>query len=139
MGKENKTSNIKRRFRALRKEKIFMGKELTEQDIMERIFDSADAVMCGFAMRYDIKADNVRLKIIFLEDRMYKAIMEKKLYHMEVAESNMPPDILYMMKFIVERNEDLIMEEWAEKKRRSLRRRIREDLRSYCKLGRKKK
>lgn len=116
-----------------------MGKELTEQDILERIFDSADAVMMGFAMRYDIGADNVRLKIIFLEDRKYKAIMEKKLRHMEVAESNMPPDILYMMKFIVERNEDLIMDEWAEKKRRKLRRRIRGYLRSYCKLGGKKK
>lgn len=116
-----------------------MDSELSEKEIIDRLFDSADAVMGGFAMRYDIKADNVRLKIIYLEDRKYKAIMEKRIDHMEVTKSNMPHDILYMMKFIVERNEDLIMDEWAEKKRISLRQRIRGDLRCYINLCGKKK
>ena len=81
----------------------------------DELFRSCDIVIDKFAVRYDISADNATLRMIYLENPTYKAIMTKLPYHMEVSSSNMPLDILYRMKFIVERNEKLLTEEWKKK------------------------
>lgn len=80
------------------------------------LFNSADAVIAGFAMWYDIEACEPRIKVVYLEKPEYTAVMEKVWDHFEDRSGNMPRDILYEMKFIVERNEGLLMEEWNEKK-----------------------
>lgn len=82
----------------------------------EEMFNSSNAVIDGFAIWYDTSADNVTLKIIYLDNPVYKAVMTKIIRHMEVSSSNMPLDLLYRMKFIVERNEELLMGEWKEAK-----------------------
>lgn len=82
----------------------------------DELFNSSNAVIDGFAIWYDTSTDKVTLKIIYLDNPVYKAIMTKVIRHMEVSSSNMPVDILYRMKFIIERNEELLMEEWKEAK-----------------------
>lgn len=80
------------------------------------LFSSCDMIIDKFAIWNDIAADNVALRLIYLENPTYMAIMIRLLNHIEVSSSNMPLDILYRMKFIVERNEKLLTEEWKRKK-----------------------
>lgn len=105
----------------INKEDLFMNNR-AYMTSREEMFNSSNAVIDGFAIWYDTSADNVTLKIIYLDNPAYKAVMTKIIRHMEVSSSNMPLEILYRMKFIVERNEELLMGEWKEAKNKKNRR-----------------
>ncbi|MBP0984104.1 MAG: hypothetical protein J6A19_10310 [Oscillospiraceae bacterium] len=95
-------------------ESVFAEREKMSE--REALFNSADAVIDNYAIWYDTKSETVTLNIVYLGNTEYNAIMTKVIRHMEVSSSNMPLDMLYRMKFIVERNEKLVMQEWKEKK-----------------------
>lgn len=82
------------------------------------VIKASDLVLPGFAVQYDVSKDTVTLNVTYLDNTAYQAVMMKIGKHMEVSSSNMPVDVLYKMKFIVERNEQLVMSEWSAKHKR---------------------
>lgn len=82
----------------------------------QTIIEECDAVMQGFAIWYDTSSSDTTLKIIYVENQSYKAVMSKIMGNFEVSGSNMPTELLYKMKFVIERNKEIIESEWTGKK-----------------------
>lgn len=76
----------------------------------------ADMIMMGYAMWFDTDASKPRMKVVYLDNPDYTAVMALKWQYFEEESYNMPRENLFELKFIVERNADLIIEEWNEKK-----------------------
>lgn len=83
------------------------------------ILNTSDIVLADFAVQYDIDNPVVTLNMTYLCDVKYRAKMIKLGKHTEVSSSNMPVDILYKMKFIVERNEEMLIAGWTKKQERT--------------------
>lgn len=82
------------------------------------IMSMSDIVLPDFAVQYDTGNSSVALDVVYLSDVKYRAKMIKIGKHMEVSSSNMPVDMLYKMKFIVERNEETLIAGWKKKRKR---------------------
>ena len=99
---------------ALKEDALYMHS--SSQSVRQKLIEDCHAAMQGFAIWYDVTKPTVTLNIIYLENPSLKAVMTKRIQHLEVDSSNMPLDVLYKMKFVMERNEKQLFSEWKERK-----------------------
>ena len=82
----------------------------------EDLFYSADEVIGGYAMWFDFDAEKPKINVVYLDNPEFTAVIGIKWEHFEEISFNMPRENLFEMKFLVERNKALLINEWNEKK-----------------------
>lgn len=82
----------------------------------EDLFYSADEVIGGYAMWFDFDAEKPKINVVYLDNPEFTAVIGIIWEHFEEISFNMPRENLFELKFLVERNKALLINEWNEKK-----------------------